>query len=123
MRYFFYLTLILTLLGCDLETARRDREQFENNAIKSVQEAESVQPGITCMKYMGDVLNIAEASNTYVKIKGWMAYKEPGHTVIIFQADQNEKPLEWKWYIEDGMVIPVNDLAQGVMKRQKAKYM
>lgn len=112
--------LMLCLTGC--EEARLEQERFENNAIKSVQEAESVAEGVSCLKYMGMIVTVAEAGNKYIKVKGWMAYKEPGHAVVIFQAEENEKPLEWKWYIDGGDVIPVNNLSQGVMRRQKAKY-
>jgi hypothetical protein len=112
--------LLLILTGC--EEARIEQELFENNAIKSVQEAESLYPGVSCLKYMGGIVQISESSGRYIKVKGWMAYKEPGHAVVVFQADENEKPLEWKWYIENGTVIPVNDLAQNTIRRQKAKY-
>ena len=111
---------ILGLTGC--EQASQDRKAFEDNAIKSVMESESLMPGTSCKDLIAATIRITQSNGTYIKIQGWQAYKEPGHTLVRFVVDQNEKPLEWRWYIENGEVIPVNDLSQGVMRRQPSKY-
>jgi hypothetical protein len=118
---FAVLIPVIALSGC--EEAHQEQVKFESDAIKSVQEAKSIVPGVTCLQFMSLAVSDLESKNHYVKIGGWMAYHEPGHATVIFKLDDNEKPLEFKWYIENGNVIPVNELAQGAMTRQKAKYL
>lgn len=118
---FYALILISMLTGC--EEARQEQVKFEGNAIKSVQEAESIIQGVSCIDFITTAVQRLEVNNHYVKVRGWMAFHEPGHAVVFFKLDDNEKPLEFKWYIENGIIIPVNELAQGAMTRQKAKYL
>jgi hypothetical protein len=114
--------VILGVAGCDTEAARKESELFENNAIRSVQEAESLVPGVTCLQMMKLAVMQSEAAGAHFKSKGWMAYKEPGHTVVIYQAEQNSKPVEFKWHIENGYVFPVSDIAMETIKNQQVKF-
>ena len=123
MKWLSFLFMAILLVGCDTESARIEREKFENNAIKSVQEAQSVAPGLSCIDLMRIAAIRSEQSGSHFKSKGWMAYKEPGHAVIIYQAEENGKLTEFKWHIEDGYVFPVNDAAKQTIKNQRAKYL
>jgi hypothetical protein len=111
---------ILLLTGC--KEARVEREKFENDAVKSVQEADSIEPGISCGNYIIFLLQTLKASGHHIKVNGWLPYKEADHTVVILQIEDNADKREFKWHIEDGMVFPANDLAAAVMKNQKAKF-
>jgi len=113
--------LLVCLVGCERGGIRQAQDSLEKNAIKSVQQADSSMPGVSCVDFIGRMAKIAESQNMRVKSKGWIAYQEQSHIVVVYAMDRNNEPLEWKWYIENDEIIPVNGFSRGISVRQKVK--
>jgi hypothetical protein len=113
--------LLVCLIGCDRGAVRQVQESFENKAIKSVQQADSRMPGISCLDFIGRMTKIAESKNIQIKSKGWTAYQDQSRIVVVYAIDRKKERLQWKWCIENDEIIPINGLARGTAERQKVK--
>lgn len=113
--------LLICLIGCDRGGVRPFQESLENNAIKSIQQANSRMSGVSCIGYIERMAIIAESHQIHIKSKGWMAYQDQGRIVVVYGIDRDKEPLEWKWYIENNEIIPMNGLARGTTDRQIVK--
>lgn len=121
MKIFVPILLLVCLIGCDRETVRQVQESFENKAIKSVQQADSRMLGVSCLDFIGRMAKISESHSIHIENKGWMAYQNQSRIVVFYAIDRNKERLQWKWYIENDEIIPINGLARGTTDRQKVK--
>lgn len=93
-------------------------EARETAAIDCVQKAPSSLDGATTLDAMKLAVATVEGSGKYVKPKGWLAVQAgKKRWEVTFHIDVNEVENVYKWIIEDGAIIPANDLAQSVSRR------
>lgn len=102
----------------DVKAANEDDAK---SAIQCVQQGPSGDKGVNTISAIMNGATLFKMTGKYIKPKGWAAVHMSAYKrwEVTFNLQANESNLEYKWYIEDGFIEPVNELAQSVSTRSE----
>lgn len=100
-----FLLFLLALNGCSSSAS-------EDAAIEAVKSAETGIPGRTAIQLLTDFAVVSSTAGNKIEPKGWMAEKNTtGSYSVLFLVNENGEELRYQWIVQDGKVIPTNQLA------------
>ncbi len=117
------LPLLILLWGCFGEEELRAAREARERAVRTVQNAESIEPGQSTLEYLSARLTQSRADGKTIEVVGWQAVKkyvpgqkESGFDVYFDYREEGERVRLFWVVTETGEIQPINEPAQAVTR-------